>query len=144
MMLSFLSADHPAIHATRSLATQFTVDMLWGGFHMVVHELGHILAAWTVGCQIKQVGISKLGPYVRRTSAKTPLGNAFVALAGPGINILTSVAFFAFSLPYAWIPMFIGVLNLLPIPNSDLSKSIQYLRPAKLRNAKVPSPSYLD
>jgi len=143
-MLSFLSADHPAIHATRSLATQFTVDMLWGGFHMVIHEFGHILAAWMVGCQIKQVGISRLGPYVRRTSAKTPLGNAFVALAGPGMNILTAAVFFVFRLPYAWIPMFIGVINLLPVPNSDLSKSIEYLRTPGSATAKAEAPSYLD
>lgn len=143
-MLSLLEAAQSAIHATSSFATQFAVDMLWGGLHMLIHEVGHVLAARAVGCQIKQVGISKLGPYVRRTSAKTPLGNASVALAGPGINILTSVVFYVFGFPYAWIPMFIGVLNLLPIPNSDLSKSIQYLRKQKSRNSSAPSPSYLD
>ena len=140
-MLSDLRAVHPAIHATRSVAAQFTINMLWGGFHMVIHEVGHILAALMVGCQIKQVGISRLGPYVRRTSAKTPLGNAFVALSGPGINILTSAVFVAFNLPYPWIPLCIGVLNLLPVPNSDLSKSIQYLRPEP---SSANAPSYLD
>ncbi len=141
-MLSQLGAMQPAIHASRNVATQFTIDMLWGGFHLVIHEAGHILAALMVGCQIKQVGISRLGPYVRRTSAKTPWGNAFVALSGPGINILTSAVFVAFSLPYPWIPLCIGVLNLIPVPNSDLSKSIQYLRSP--HPVSVDATSYLD
>jgi hypothetical protein len=144
MILFQLGATHPAIHVTRGLAGQFTIDMLWGGFHLVIHEIGHILAAWMVGCQIKQVGISRLGPFVRRSSAKTPLANAFVALAGPGINILTSILFVVFNLPYAWIPFCIGVLNLLPVPNSDLSKSIQYLRTSVSATAKTEAASYLD
>jgi membrane-associated protease RseP (regulator of RpoE activity) len=143
-MLSQMGEVHPAIHATRSVAAQFTIDMLWGAFHMVIHEIGHILAAWMVGCKVKQVGFSRLGPYVRRTSAKTPWGNAFVALAGPGINILTSILFVVFSLPYAWIPMFIGVLNLLPVPNSDLSKSLHYLRASVSSTPQTEAPTYLD
>ena len=143
-MLYQLGEVHPAIHVTRSVGLQFTINMLWGMFHMLIHEVGHILAALMVGCQIKQVGISRLGPYVRRTPAKTPLGNAFVALAGPGINILTSIVFLAFSFPDAWIPFCIGVLNLLPIPNSDLSKSIQYLRSTTSSATKVEAPTYLD
>lgn len=144
-MITFqMDAAHPAIHVTRSLVVQFSINMLWGGFHLVMHEIGHILAAWMVGCQIKEVGISRLGPFVRRTSAKTPLGNAFVALAGPGINILTSILFVVFNLPYPWIPFCIGVLNLVPVPNSDLSKSIHYLRTSVSSTTKSEAPSYLD
>lgn len=141
-MLSLLGAGHPASLVVRILATQFVTYMLWGMLHIAIHEVGHVLAALMVGCKIKQVGISRLGPYVRRTSAKTPLANAFVALSGPGINLVTSAIFLVFHLSNAWIPFFIGILNLVPLPNSDLSKGIEYLRSPAPVSADVTS--YLD
>jgi membrane-associated protease RseP (regulator of RpoE activity) len=128
MILLYLGAWYPAIHACEKLFVELTVNLLWGGLHMTIHEIGHILAAWMVGSQIKQVGISKLGPFVRRTPAKAPWRNALVALAGPGINILTWAAFVAFGVSHAWIALCIGVVNLLPLPQSDLMKSLGYLR----------------
>jgi hypothetical protein len=127
-MLSLLGAGHSTSFVVRILSTQFVIFMLWGMLHIAIHEAGHVLAALMVGCKIKQIGISRLGPYVRRTSAKTPLGNTFVALSGPGINLLTAALFLVFDLPYPWIPLFIGLLNLVPLPNSDMSKGIEYLR----------------
>jgi hypothetical protein len=141
-MLALLGAGHPTSFLIRILASQFVIYMLWGMLHIVIHEVGHVLAALMVGCRIKKIGFSRLGPYVRRTSAKSPLGNAFVALSGPGINILTSALFLLLGLPYAWIPFFIGMLNLAPLPNSDLWKSIQYLRAP--RTAGADAASYLD
>jgi hypothetical protein len=141
-MLSFLGAWQPTSLVIGMLVTQFVIYMLWGMLHILIHEVGHILAALMVGCQIKKVGLSRLGPYVRRTSAKTPLGNAFVALSGPGINLLTAAIFLLLGLPYPWIPLFIGLVNLAPLPNSDLSKSIQYLRSPQPAGANATS--YLD
>ena len=141
-MLFLLGALHPASLVIRILVTEFVINMLWGMLHIAIHEVGHVLAALMMGCKIKQVGISRLGPYVRRTSAKTPLGNAFVALSGPGINLLAAALFWIFSLPHPWIPLFIGLLNLLPVPNSDLSKGILYLRSAT--PAGPNATSYLD
>ena len=124
-MSSLLSVvSHGAI---QTLAA-FVTDFLWGSLHIVIHESGHMLAALMVGSRIKQVGISKLGPYVRRESARTPLRNAIVALAGPGINILTWGAFLVFGLPHAWIALALGLMNLLPLPNSDLLKSLSYMQ----------------
>ena len=124
-MSSLLSVvSHGAI---QTLAA-FVTDFLWGSLHIVIHESGHMLAALMVGSRIKQVGISKLGPFVRRESARTPLRNAIVALAGPGINILTWGAFLVFGLPHAWIALALGLMNLLPLPNSDLLKSLSYMQ----------------
>jgi membrane-associated protease RseP (regulator of RpoE activity) len=125
-----LSFGHTAIHEIGGVFAHFMILLLWGMLHMVIHEVGHILAAWIVGSKILEVGMSRLGPFVRRTSARTPGRNAFVALAGPGINILSWVVFAAFGLPHAWVALYIGVLNLLPLPNSDFSKSMGYLRGA--------------
>lgn len=113
--------------ATQTLAALFT-NFLWGSLHILIHESGHMLAALMVGSRIKQVGISRLGPFVRRAPARTPLRNAIVALAGPGINILTWAIFLAVGLPHAWVALALGLMNLLPLPNSDLMKSVSYMR----------------
>ena len=117
-----------AYHGAIQLLAALTADFLWGSLHIVIHESGHMLAAVMVGSRIKQVGISKAGPFVRRESARTPLRNAIVALAGPGINILTWAIFMAFRLPHAWIALVLGLMNLLPLPNSDLLKSLSYMQ----------------
>src|ERR1700679_842093 len=120
-----ISLPGGAFHGAIQLLGALTVDFLWGSLHIAIHESGHMLAAVMVGSRIKQVGISKVGPFVRRTSARTPLRNAIVALAGPGINILTFVVFLAFRLPHAWIALALGLMNLLPLPNSDLLKGLR-------------------
>jgi membrane-associated protease RseP (regulator of RpoE activity) len=132
MLFCFAEPAGRIVHDAGEVGTQFMILLLWGILHMVIHEVGHVIAAWMVGSKVLEVGISKLGPFVRRTSAKTPARNAFVALAGPGINILTWAVFAIFSLPHAWVALYIGVLNLLPFPNSDFSKSMSYLRGASL------------
>jgi len=128
MILFLFGVWHLATYQIGRILAAFTVLFLWAVLHMAIHEIGHILAAWMVGSQIKQVSINILGPFVRRSSAKTPGRNAFVALAGPGINILTWLVFAIFHLPHAWIALYIGVLNLLPLPQSDFMKSVEYLR----------------
>ena len=115
-------------HGAMQLLANLAVNFLWASLHIVIHETGHVLAAWMVGSRIKQVGISKAGPFIRRTPARTPLRNVIVALAGPGLNLLTFVVFLAFGFSHAWIPLTLGLINLLPLPNSDFMKSISYLR----------------
>jgi hypothetical protein len=128
MILFLFGFRHVATYQIGEILTAFAVLFLWAILHMVIHEIGHILAAYMVGSQIKQVGVNMLGPFVRRTPAKTPGRNAFVALAGPGINILTWLVFAICGLPHAWVALYIGVLNLLPLPHSDFIKAVEYLR----------------
>jgi len=128
MILFLFCVWHLATYKIGKILAAFTVLFLWAVLHMVIHEIGHILAAWMVGSRIKQVGVNMLGPFVRRTPAKTPVRNAFVALAGPGINILTGLVFAICGLPHAWVALYIGALNLLPLPHSDFMKSVEYLR----------------
>ena len=118
-------------HAAMQLLVVLATEFLWGGLHMLIHETGHMLAALMVGSRIKEVGMSKFGPFVRRTSARTPLRNVIVAMAGPAINILTWPVFLAFKLPHAWIPLAIGLIILLPLAHSDLTNGLSYLRREK-------------
>ncbi len=124
-MISLLSG---ASHGATELLSALTTDFVWGSLHMLIHECGHMLAALVVGSKIKQVGMSRSGPFVRRTSARTPMRNAMVALAGPAANILTWLLFLIFALPHAWIALAIGLVNLSPLPNSDFMKSLSYLQ----------------
>jgi len=45
----------------------------------------------------------------------------------PGINILKGVVFLAFCLSHAWIALAIGLIYLLPLPNSAFMKSLSYM-----------------
>lgn len=103
------------------------VVLAFGLLHTVIHEVGHILAALAVGSQIKQIGLDKRGPFIRRAPASTPQRNAIVVLAGPGINIFTWFVLLSFRNPHAWVALFIGVFNLLPLPGSDLIQCFRYL-----------------
>jgi hypothetical protein len=96
--------------------------------HTGIHELGHVLMALCVGSKVKRVWFNHFGPYVQRTPAKTPLRNAVVALAGPGVNLITFCLMFYYKVSFSWIPLYIGVFNLLPFSQSDLSKAVRYLK----------------
>lgn len=102
--------------------------LLLGIIHVVIHELGHILAALAVGSRIKAVGVNWRGPYVRRAPASSPIRNVIVALSGPFANLLTCLLMIALNIPHAWIAFFIGWVNLLPLPCSDLSNALKYIR----------------
>lgn len=96
-------------------------------FSILVHELGHALAARSYGSQVLEVALWQLGGYVRHTN-NVPRQRLFISLAGP-------FAGFAFGLPfllaYWFVPMswelrtivfqlvFVnmawGMVNLLPL-----------------------------
>jgi len=104
------------------------VIILLGVMHMFIHETGHLVAALLVGSKIKRIGLDLRGPYVVRSPARTPLRNASVALAGPAVNLLTWAMFVGCHVHYAWVALFIGCFNLLPVKDSDLTKCLAYLK----------------
>ena len=117
-----------AMHGGGRLLADMLVTVSWGCLHILLHEVGHVLAACVVGSRILQVGVSRIGPFVRRTPASTPLRNALVALAGPGMNLVTWFVFLFLAWPRAWIALALCLMNLLPLRNSDLNKARSYLR----------------
>jgi len=96
--------------------------------HVVIHEAGHILAAYFVHSKVKRIGFSKVGFYVVREPASTGFKNAFVALAGPAANFYTWMFMASYHVHGASGPLVFGIMNLLPFPNSDLKKALQYIR----------------
>lgn len=87
--------------------------------HIVIHEIGHVVAAYAAGSKVKKIGFSRKGLYIVRSPAATPLLNALVSFGGPAINIMTGLLFLAYYVPHAPLPMYIGFFNLLPFPESD-------------------------
>lgn len=84
------------------------------------------------GLKIKQIGLTWMGPYVRRESG-APIQNALIALAGPVASILTALAFS--SVPeFARLNLICGVVNLVPLPHFDGANFLRAAR-AALRTA---------
>jgi Zn-dependent protease len=104
------------------------IIILLGVMHMFVHEFGHLIAALLVGSKIKRIGLDLRGPYVVRSPASTSWRNASVALAGSAVNLLTWAIFVACHVRHAWVALFIGCFNLLPLKHSDLTKCLAYLK----------------
>ena len=89
-----------------------------GVIAMLLHECGHLVAAFFLGLRIKNVGMKwNKGLYTVREKG-TPLQNLIVAAAGPFSNVLLIAA-------SPWIPLFglanfcYALANVLPIEGSD-------------------------
>ena len=99
--------------------------------HVAIHELGHVLAAVFVHSRIKRIGLNWTGPHIVREAASTGYKNALVAFAGPAANLYTCLVMIVNHQHFAWIPLELAVINLLPIKYSDLSNALKYLRMEK-------------
>jgi Zn-dependent protease len=85
---------------------------------LVAHEAAHILMASVLSVRVKRVGISWRGPYIVRESG-SPMVNACIALAGPGINLLLAFWFYSSDPLFGQINLVLGASNLLPIKGLD-------------------------
>ncbi len=105
---------------------------------LLLHEVGHILMAASLGVEVKEFGLSLFGAYTRRSYATNRHDEVLIALAGP----LTS---FCIAMPLIGLHgvahqvalgnMALGFINLLPIPSSD---GLRILK--TLRNPNAPGP----
>lgn len=96
----------------------FVTGLLLGVAAMVLHESGHIVAAFLLGVRVKRVGIRwNKGLYTVREPGNTQQ-NLLIALAGPFTN-------FILVMTAAWLPIFslanfcFALANMLPIEGSD-------------------------
>jgi len=90
---------------------------------MVLHEVGHLLAALALGIKIRSVGLRWKGLYTVR-EAGPPAKSLLISLAGPLTN---AVLLFG----WHWSPTFglanlcFAVCNLLPIDGSDGERALK-------------------
>jgi Zn-dependent protease len=94
------------------------LTMLLGVPAMLLHELGHIVAAWMCGIKVKKVGLSMTGLYTVRERGPR-WSNLFVSMAGPLVNVLLAITLRDVWPIFAWVNWIAVIYNLLPIPHSD-------------------------
>jgi Zn-dependent protease len=95
----------------------FTANLLNGLLVILLHEVGHIAAAWWLGICVKRVGVSWKGMYIVRESGP-PVANMITTLAGPFLN-LALAASWPVSHEFAIANLVFGLGNLLPMKGSD-------------------------
>jgi Zn-dependent protease len=97
----------------------------WGLLAMVLHEIGHLVAALALGLKIKSVALRWKGLCTIR-EAGPPDKNLLVSLAGPLSNVLLLAC-------WHWSPRFgvanicFAAVNLLPINGSDGDRALSCL-----------------
>lgn len=84
---------------------------------IILHEVGHIVAALAFNLKVKAIGISRrCRPYIRHQSG-TVDQNVVVSLSGPGLNIALALVFWHTG--FGLLNLVFGVVNLLPLRGSD-------------------------
>jgi len=89
---------------------------------LLLHEVGHMLAAIALGVPVREFGLCWRGAYNRRALSGSRRTEILICLAGPLTNL-----FLAFTLHYlpvignqlALCNLMFCIVNLLPIPSSD-------------------------
>lgn len=104
----------------------FTANLLTGLLVILLHEVGHIAAAWSLGIGVKRVGVSWKGMYIVRKSGP-PVANMITTLAGPILN-LALVAAWPISHEFAIANLVFGLGNLLPMKGSDGLRALALAR----------------
>jgi len=136
MWLGNLHADHFYITAMFALSIIFCTALA-----MLVHELGHLLAARSLKVSCSELGIGlgpklfsasmrtitfslrviPLGSFVRldgsALKAKSPARQLYVHLAGIAFNLI--VGFATYGTTLSWINLLVGFGNLLPLYQHD-------------------------
>jgi len=89
---------------------------------LLLHEMGHMVAAILLGVPVREFGLCLWGAYNRRARAVRRRDEVLISAAGPLMNLLLV-------LPLLYVPVIgsrlalcnlsLCIVNLLPIPSSD-------------------------
>lgn len=107
---------------------------------MLAHELGHILAARHFRVPVRKIGFSWMGMYIQRART-TGWPEISVCLAGATMNLLLALAFWNVSYWFALCNLVFGIVNLLPITNSDGSHALVALQAMQAEPVAVKQPT---
>lgn len=103
---------------------------------LLLHEMGHMLAAIMLRVPVREFGLCLRGAYNRRAYAGRRRGEILISAAGPLMNLFLVVPFLylpVIGTKLALCNLTICVVNLLPIPSSDglrILRTIWFSRPA--------------
>lgn len=90
---------------------------------MLAHEVGHILVARFYHVPVKGIGVNWLGIYVRRARARG-WPEIATCMAGATMNLTLAVVFWNVNSWFALCNLIVGLVNVLPITNSDGSHAL--------------------
>ena len=89
---------------------------------LLLHEMGHMLAAIMLRVPVREFGLSLGGAYNRRAYAGRRRDEVLISAAGPLVNLLLAI-------PLLYLPVIgtklaicnlgLCIVNLLPLPSSD-------------------------
>jgi Zn-dependent protease len=94
---------------------------------MVLHELGHVLAAGFYRVPVKKIGLSRMGMYIQRART-TGWPEVAICLAGAGMNLLLAIVFWNSNHWFALCNLTFALVNILPITHSDGSHALDALQ----------------
>lgn len=89
----------------------------------VLHEAGHALTALWFRVPVRRVGICWKGVYVQRART-TGWQEVCICLAGPAVNLLLALVLPGMA---GLCNLVFGVVNLMPIKNSDGTHALEVL-----------------
>ena len=95
---------------------------------IALHEFGHALMSWLCGVRVKRIGLC----WVRRHAVKdsgTESQNLLIAGAGIATNLVCAAVFFGTE--FAVYNAVLAVICMLPLPRSDFSRLVFWLRKVK-------------
>jgi Zn-dependent protease len=105
---------------------------------LLLHEIGHMLAAITLRVPVREFGMSLTGAYNRRAYASSCLDEILISAAGPLVNLLLVLPLLyipVIGMKLAYCNLGLCVVNLLPLPSSDGLRILRTMwanRPAPL------------
>jgi len=101
---------------------------------LLLHEVGHLAMAQTLGVPVKAIGMCLKGAYLRRQRSPKAINELLIAVSGPTANLLLYLWFRDGGEVLHWAALMNLVLagsNLIPIPGTDGARvynALQVLR----------------
>jgi Zn-dependent protease len=109
------------LHLSLSLYLETSLSSL------ALHELAHVAAAKALGVRVKRVGVSWKGPYIIRESGSVDQ-NMLIALTGPATNLVIAACLWPLMPRFAFMNLWCGLFNLLPVKSSDGARVLKCYR----------------
>ncbi len=105
---------------------------------LLLHEMGHMLAAIMLRVPVREFGLSLSGAYNRRAYARRRRDEILISAAGPLVNLFLVLPLLyipGIGIKLAYCNLGLCVVNLLPLPSSDglrILRTIWVTRPSSL------------
>ncbi|MGA3046181.1 MAG: site-2 protease family protein [Terracidiphilus sp.] len=89
---------------------------------LLLHEVGHMVTAMSLGVPVREFGLCLYGAYTRRAPSGSQWKETLIAFAGPSVNLLLAfpcLLLHRIGIQLAFCNLTLFVVNLAPLPSSD-------------------------